>query len=574
MKIHTTARRWAVVLAAFSAISNSVQAQPETIGVTKPPARMSIPLRGNQPAPVKMANQAAMPSFEPTWPQRFELLAGEHESRGFAVTQPGAVRVEVQASGAPLVVSVRRPDGRMIERQGSGQIIIDDTASAADIAKGVLWSVGLRSAQGMPQAPQGAVTARMVPRPVAGGTLSVQHPPADAAAVDAALKQANTQAQQKAASLPPQAAAAPVDLQAQAKQTQAAHDKQVAQRHAVALERLRTAMPAEAHAQFSQRIALRMQGQTLQQAGTAMPVRLIKANAPATLAMPGAQRQAVTPGMLATKGGTSTSQAAATGGAAPVGSSSGAAVATPSAPPVLGSLSTGEGDPGTPVTVNGSEFGNNPGEVHFIVGNGRDIVAPVTYWSAGQVVTEVPYADGIPLYDGHVYVKRSDGAKTALRPFRFVPLYDVTTIRLPIHMPAQYNTTGVAVDSRLGGSALGISRSVLEWGAAQRVYTTSGIIFGDKADDEFYLTSRLKNGWLVVSAVITDHMGNAGLRLDDQSREHAWASIVDVRPGTDSPYLKVHWWIDGGYRTLVYSARITVQRPKNLPCSANPCPVL
>jgi hypothetical protein len=51
------------------------------------------------------------------------------------------------------------------------------------------------------------------------------------------------------------------------------------------------------------------------------------------------------------------------------------------------------------------------------------------------------------------------------------------------------------------------------------------------------------------------------------------AYVVNVRAGTDSPWVKVRWWVDPLSR-LSYGIRVTVKRPKNLPCAANPCAVL
>jgi hypothetical protein len=324
-------------------------------------------------------------------------------------------------------------------------------------------------------------------------------------------------------------------------------------------------LPPAAFAQINQRIGLRLQGQSLQQANAAVPVQLVKAkamSAPVMLAAPGAQPPQMAKGMMPLpKGGTGSTQAAATGGAAPVGSAGAAAAAAPSAPvlaaaPALAALSTGEGDPGTPVTLSGSDFGEAPGEVHVIVGNGRDVVAPITYWSATQIVTEVPYADGIPVYDGHVYVKRSDGAKSALRPFRFLPLYDVVEIGMPEGSTERSLAPSVAnVDGYVYGD----------------VAHTAAIFWGFKGDDRFYMNAQTRNGWIVTGARLY------GLWLDRVGYGDAY--LVNASPGTTSPFVQVHWWLDaafalGGSNSLKYQIRVAVQRPKNLPCQANPCPVL
>jgi hypothetical protein len=485
---------------------------------------------------------------------QFEMFAGERASRGFAVTQPGAIKIQLQATGVPLVLSLRRPDGRMIERPGSGQIVIDDTASAADIAKGQLWGIGIRAAQETPRAPQSAGVAPMAQRPVASGTLSVQHPAADAARVKAALTQAQADTVKNAAARP--APSAPqVDARALALQAQAAQDKQVAQKHAASLAQLRPTLPAEVHAQINQRIGLRLNGQTLQQASAAVPVRLVKAGTPGTLAITGAPRPIGGGLLTGAKTGIGTTQSASTGGAAPVGSGGGvgSVASADTAAPALSALSVSQGDPATPMVLSGNSLGDAPGEVHFIVGNGKDIAAPVTYWSGSQIVTEVPYADGIPEYNGQVYVKRSDGVKTALLPFHFVPLYDVAEIGFPDKGQGDYS---------LGASAV----NYMNVFGQDSVHQEGAFLWGFTGNDKFYARTQLRNGWTVVEARIAHTLTT--------SVPSGGAYVVDARPGTTSPYVNVRWWVDGGYGMIFYTLRVAVKRPKNLPCSANPCPIL
>jgi len=112
MNGHAGQGGWATVVAAMLLACTSVQAQTK--------ARLLPPLKSHL-----VAAAAAPQTTPPGWPQRFELLSGEHESKGFAVTQPGPLRISLQTSGVPLVVSLQRPDGRSLERQGTGQIVID-----------------------------------------------------------------------------------------------------------------------------------------------------------------------------------------------------------------------------------------------------------------------------------------------------------------------------------------------------------------------------------------------------------------------------------------------------------------
>jgi hypothetical protein len=82
----------------------------------------------------------------------------------------------VQSQGVPVVVAIRHPDGRRVESTGTGSFLVDDSSSAADLAKGHIWAVSVRAA-----------TATPASSVVASGTLTVSHPPADKAAVQAQL---------------------------------------------------------------------------------------------------------------------------------------------------------------------------------------------------------------------------------------------------------------------------------------------------------------------------------------------------------------------------------------------------
>jgi hypothetical protein len=60
-------------------------------------------------------------------------------------------------------------------------------------------------------------------------------------------------------------------------------------------------------------------------------------------------------------------------------------------------------------------------------------------------------------------------------------------------------------------------------------------LWGYRADDIFYQTKRLKNNWKVDYIDFSakgDNFGGGG-RLEES------------RIGTDSPYAKIHWWVEG-----------------------------
>ena len=123
--------------------------------------------------------------------------------------------------------------------------------------------------------------------------------------------------------------------------------------------------------------------------------------------------------------------------------------------------------------------------MHCIVGNGRDVAAQFTYWSATQIVTEVPYADGIPVYHGQAYVKRSDRVKTALRRFRFLPLHDVTEIGLPNKAAGDYQLVACASSYPLG---------------TDPAHHMGATFWGFAGNDKFYERAQLRNGWTDVGA--------------------------------------------------------------------------
>lgn len=538
---------------------SSVEPKTTTPLLNAPSARGSVVPSLPPAVPAAAAPGAAI---EPSWPQKVELLAGERSSMVFAVGRPGPIRVTLQASGVALVLSLRRPDGRVVEHQGSGQIVIEDAADAADIARGLFWGVGMRTAQEAPRAAQGVVKGRIAPQVVARGSLDVQHPGADAASVKAAAHAMQSQAQQPAA--PPKAppGATLAAARAAQQQAQAAHDKEVALRHSTELAKLRPTLAPQVHAQLDQRIALRLQGQTVQQAAAMTPVRLIQGPAASSRRGAGLPMEA-SGGLLVVAGGTGTAQGAATGGVAPVGSGGGAAAgaAPPAPPPVLSATSTGEGDPGTPVMLSGSDLGNAPGLVQFIVGNGKFVTAPITYWSSTQIVTEVPYADGVPNFNGQVYVQRADGVNTNLQPFRFLPLYDVAEIGLPDDQADRITAPSIGI---LDGYLRIFPPDPAEIGH------TAAMFWGFNGDDKFYMNSQTRNDWVVTGARLDF------LRLEREG--HGGAYLVDTRPGTQSPYVQVRWWLEpgiaqGGSNSLKYSIRVGVKRPKNLPCAVG-CSVL
>jgi hypothetical protein len=220
--------------------------------------------------------------------------------------------------------------------------------------------------------------------------------------------------------------------------------------------------------------------------------------------------------------------------------------------PVITSLSVTQGQPGDPVMINGSSFGSGAGEIHFVIANGKDVKAPVTIWSDGQVFTSVPDgpdATGLLGFNGTVYVKRTaDGKMSNLVGFRFEPALRHRDIAC----------SPVTPDRRIQGEHqyTFLVPCVEQNGA--------GDLFGAKGNDEFYLTTKLTNGWVVslVDVRQTYRYGTSGA--------YTWAD----RAGTDSPYVNVRWWRNT-FSSVAYTFTVTIIGPRGVPdgivCKQAPC---
>lgn len=478
---------------------------------------------------------------EPRWPQKFELGPGERHAFGFFVGQPGRILVTVQWQGVPMVVSLVKPGGGVVDKPGTGSATLDYTATAEDVKKGAIWSLRLRASQEVKSVGP-AVHDRPVKldvRSVATGSVTIQHPPADMQRAQAEfnlqLQQAN--AKQESLRQQNQAKQVPASSANLAAQRQLTLSKGVAVRHAALLDQIKTKIPAESHQKMSQQIALRAQGK-------AMAIETPPLTKSGALIKPLPLGVGVKGTAVSRSADTGTS---GTGGTVkPVGTTQSAATV---ATPVTSALSLSQGDPGTPVLITGSGFSDATGEVHFIVANGTDLVAPLTTWTDTQILTQVPYKDGVPSYNGYLYVKRADGAKTTMLPFLFHPPLDVVVLGFPPTVNSgSYNHIGHLYDSHAPD---------LDWG--DMIHTTYLLPWGLKGDDEYYLQTRLKNGWIVDSAGLVTISGNPGPYTEGS----AGAYITDVRVGTDSPYVKAHWWLDAS-SSVYYRLQVTIKGPKGL----------
>src|SRR2546427_2956955 len=163
-----------------------------------------------------------------------------------------------------------------------------------------------------------------------------------------------------------------------------------------------------------------------------------------------------------------------------------------------------------------------------------DVKANPDYWGDTQIVTSVPSADKIQAYNGTVYVQRGTD-KTNAVSFKFDPAMDFATLS-----PTNDKLLADPKDQ------------ILEPSDAAWHYA-SGDFFGHKGDDQFFLTTTLKNGWVVDSITFAPSFisGNAN------------ASVSESRIGTNSPYVKVHWWMDA-FSAVTYKLSVNIKGPKGI----------
>ena len=230
----------------------------------------------------------------------------------------------------------------------------------------------------------------------------------------------------------------------------------------------------------------------------------------------------------------------------PPGTGSSAPPPAPPGPttPIIASLSVPQGQPGDPVMINGSNFGSGGGEIHFVIGPGKDLVAAAgAVWTDTQIFTSVPDVVGVGAFNGQVYVKRTTDQKLSnLAAFRFEPLLEMREIRA---------TMDRALTAPVWNNAISSPPHEIYHGRASQEF-----LFGTKNNDQLLLNTRLKNGWVTDSAMVTCSTTACS----------GGAYVWEIKQGTDWPYLNVRWWLNPdppfGFASVKYQFAVRIVGPK------------
>ncbi len=196
---------------------------------------------------------------------------------------------------------------------------------------------------------------------------------------------------------------------------------------------------------------------------------------------------------------------------------------------------------GTAQSASGGGAGGGPSgsAVYLIDASGKEYALSVSSWTNTHIVARAPALAGFvnPL-NCKIYVKTKAG-KSDPKPITLKPSLTIALMLLnDIMMTSDYVFRNP--DSN-GGFALFPNVTTGMWLSGSHRPRW----LGHRDDDEYFLKRKLRNGWVVDSI---DFDGE-NTRLDGS------------RIGTDSPYLKIHWWSDGPWQTASYTVKVFVRGP-------------
>jgi len=191
----------------------------------------------------------------------------------------------------------------------------------------------------------------------------------------------------------------------------------------------------------------------------------------------------------------------------------------------------------------GGAGGGSPsgGAVYLIDEVGKEHLLSVSYWTNTHIVARTPPLTGfVNSKSCKIYVRNNAG-KSDPKPLTLTPSL-TTTLMLITDLMANN-------DYRFKQRDAGDRFAVVPTPAAGIVvsgFHRAGMFDEHKDDDEYFLNRKLRNGWVVDSV----NFASGDARLEES------------RVGTDSPYVKIHWWCDAPWQTVSYTVMIFVKGPK------------
>jgi hypothetical protein len=176
-------------------------------------------------------------------------------------------------------------------------------------------------------------------------------------------------------------------------------------------------------------------------------------------------------------------------------------------------------------------------------------------YADNQIWLQVPDISGFGPYQGQLYVTRGQ-LRSAPVPFQFFPALDFVQLSLGCDNPqASITPIDYGCPYKKDNWLFPPPDNPNNW----VVHTGLEDLSGHKAEDRFYLTTVLKNGWVVDSVAIDSWNFKAADGGPDGG-----AYIVESRVGTNSPYVDVHWWTDA-FGVVSYHVVVNIRGPRGLP---------
>lgn len=471
----------------------------------------------------------------PKFPQKFDVQGPETTSFGFAVTQPGPITIDVQAQGAPLLVSLQSQGGQPITQQATGTLRMSYNVTPQDLQRSLLWLAQIRLAQPMPPERGGR----------AAGTINIQSPPVDqAAAQRAAQAQRRTPTQQE------------LD------QARAQGEAQVAQ--AIAARKAQFAQEQEHRYQMDRaRVQSLLERMRSGMTGQVRPRGLEKDGSEAT--KPAQATDEITSRAVPNKSFQTMKQQSIPLSAQEMNKMI-IPPPLPSGPPRITSLSETSGGPGKWVVITGTGFSDMQDQVYFTVPPDRAVPATILYWTDTAIKVELPDVTDVMPYQASLYVQRGQDLSNKI-PFNFIPRQELRTIR---DLTTDRAHSGTVLTTNIDGPRSQIMHVRIP-GIPFSEFT------GEKGNDEFFLRTQLKNGWTVAGARLLQIPVNVTVSAA-QAGSYQWLGdgYIQAQGTGSNPYLNVRWWVNAFTPFTTYNFLIDIVGPKGVPdgivCTQAPCP--